>query len=597
MEVKVQSILVAVLPFQNSSQEPDLDYFLAGFAEDLIVDLSKFSALQVISSRSIPDSFEHPDPFITNQNTSQADYLVKGSCRRQVGNIRLNIQLVSRHDNRVVWAERFNENKSQFFETQDHIIEHIANTLQIQIDEDLLEESRKKDRANLEAYDCWLRGMEHLKKGTLTDDEVARTYFEQALEKAPNYSRAYTGLSLSYFNEWSCQIWERWDVSKKGAFEFAHKAIAINDNDYVAHVVLGQVYLFNAAYEKAEHHLRKSLNLNANDANILCQVAFNFTFLGYTKEAEKLYQKAVRLNPLKSQSYFPVGGLIYFELGQFEKSLELWSQVNLEVSWVDLPANVAGAYFMLGQKTEMWHYWQIYKKLFEKRILLGEPGRTNEAAQWIININPYRGKSNMLPFLEFISNNGLEEEGSLTGTVDDPSAKLNIFRQGAGLWEIRFEQKTVLLPHLKGFIDIAKLLRQPHQQLHCMELMGMPVKVEDAPVVIDEKAKQAYKKRLQELATDLEEAELYNDTENALKLRKEYDELVAHLSKALGLNGKPRKLSSDVERARSAVTWRLRSAIKKIEEVHPNLGLHLSKSVETGTFCTYDPEKNIDWST
>lgn len=596
MEVKIQSIVVAVLPFVNSTNDQDIDYFVSGFTEDLIVDLSKFSALQVISSRSTSGLNGQYQEIEANIQSLQADYLVKGNFRKKADTIRLSVHLISTNANAIVWAERYDEDQSQLFDIQDDIIEQIVNTIQTQIDANILVESRKKDRGSLEAYDCWLRGMEQLKQGTVEHDAVARTFFEQALETDPDYARAYTGLSLSYFNEWSCQIWERWDVSKKGAFEYAQKAIAIDDNDYVAHSVIGQIYLFDAAYEKAEHHLRKSLNLNANDANVLSHIAFNFTFLGYTKEAEKLYLKALRLNPLKSRSYFSTGGLIYFELGQYEKSLDLWLKVDFNVSWIDLPANMAAAYFQLGNLEKMRHFWNIYLKQFQERILFGKIPQSKEAVQWLVNINPYRGESNILPFLEFMSN----EEGVNWAQQQEPlligkPISSNIFRKGAGLWEISFGDKTVLLPHVKGYIDIAKLLAQPNQEIHCTELMGMPVRVEDEVLVLDEKAKQAYKKRLQELAVDLDEAEFRNDTVNALTLRKEYDELVDHLTKSLGLGGKSRKLSPDIDRARSAVTWRLRSAIKKIAEVHSDLGKHLSKSIETGTFCVYSPEKPVEW--
>jgi len=71
--------------------------------------------------------------------------------------------------------------------------------------------------------------------------------------------------------------------------------------------------------------------------------------------------------------------------------------------------------------------------------------------------------------------------------------------------------------------------------------------------------------------------------------------LVDQLSKSLGLGGKQRKIPNHVDKARSAVTWRIRSAIKKIRDSHESLGKHFAKSLKTGTFCSYNPEKKIDW--
>ena len=79
------------------------------------------------------------------------------------------------------------------------------------------------------------------------------------------------------------------------------------------------------------------------------------------------------------------------------------------------------------------------------------------------------------------------------------------------------------------------------------------------------------------------------------RARAELDQIVETLSQAFGLAGKPRRVGSSIERARTAVTWRIRSAIRKALAAHPALGRHLENSVRTGTYCTYAPEKTLDW--
>ena len=73
------------------------------------------------------------------------------------------------------------------------------------------------------------------------------------------------------------------------------------------------------------------------------------------------------------------------------------------------------------------------------------------------------------------------------------------------------------------------------------------------------------------------------------------DRIVELLSGALGLGGRSRALGSAAERARSAVTWRIRSGVKKIAKAHPRLGRHLENAVRTGTFCIYQPERPVEW--
>ena len=284
-------IVVAVLPFQNFSEDNQLDYFVAGFTDDLIMNLSRFRSLQIISSHSTKKINTDNEADQSKIQSLNANYLVKGSFRHHDGNITIRTQLWRTEDNSIVWAERYDEKMASIFDIQDEVTERIVSTLQKHININLLSSARKKTITNLEAYDCWLRGMEQLEKGTSKSDEKAREYFSQAMEIDAEFARAYAGMSLTYFNEWSCQVFDRWETAKAGAHKYALKAVALDDTDNVSNLILGRVYLYQREYEKAEHYLRKSLKLNPNDADNLIQIASSFTSLGYAKEGKSCIKK------------------------------------------------------------------------------------------------------------------------------------------------------------------------------------------------------------------------------------------------------------------------------------------------------------------
>jgi hypothetical protein len=152
----------------------------------------------------------------------------------------------------------------------------------------------------------------------------------------------------------------------------------------------------------------------------------------------------------------------------------------------------------------------------------------------------------------------------------------------------------VQVPELKGFYDIQKMLVEPRQLFHCAELMGSKVD-ETGEKLIDEKARKQYQVKLLELQHEMAAAEQRNDYIQAEKLQEEYDQLIDYLSSSLGLKGKARESGGTVEKARSAITWRIRKAIARIEQHHPPLGAHLSNAIKTGTLCSYQPEKDVDW--
>lgn len=591
-----QPISIAILPFQNISSDKELDYFVNGFTEDLITDLSRYSSLRVISihsTRLLIDENVSQDELVPALN---ADYLVKGSFRQKGKNVRINAQLIQASHDAIIWSNRHDANIEEIFEILDDLTEQLVSTLQRQVDINLLAASKSKPQTSLAAYEYWLMGKQELEKGNLDADNNARELFQKALDIEPNYSRAYAGLSLSYFNEWSCQFWERWDYSQKGAFEYALKAVELDDSNYVSMMVLGRLFVYKGDWERAEHYLRKSLRLNPNDTDNIMQIASCFIYMDYIKEAENLYLKALKLNPINTDWYFSFASMLYFEKGDFEQCIELGLKTDFKKVMVDMAAFISGAYYHLGDYDNMWIYWKQYLKIFQVKILRGNALTEEEALSWIRNINPFKGKSNLIPFLDHMSDQSqfhIEDKISKnTATVKGN----NWFKKNDKLWEMGFEGKDQIFPDVKGYHDLLKLLSMQGQEFHCMELMGNAVIIEDSEVIIDDKAKKEYQQRVIELQQDIEEANEMNDHIRSGHLQEEYDHLVDHLSKSLGLGGKQRKVNDQVDKARSAVTWRIRSAIKKIKESHESLGNHLSKSIKTGTFCSYNPERKMDWN-
>jgi TolB-like protein/Tfp pilus assembly protein PilF len=594
---KSKEITVAVLPFKVLMDKEGLNLVISGFIEDLITNFSKFIGLSVISQYST----QHIED-IGDENAIArlgADYLVTGSFRSTKDGVRIGIQLIRTEDCTVVFGGKHDETWESVLHTQDVITEQIVSVLQQQIDYDLLSYSYKKESIQLAAYENWLIGMDHLKKGTLDNDLKAREHFEAALKIDPHYARAYTGISLSYFNEWSCLLWDRWDITQKGAHEYALKALEYDENDYISLTVLGRTFLYLGQYEKAEHYLRKSIRMNPSDADNLVQVAFSMVYLGYANEAEKLYKKAQKLNPMHQDGYFPYGAFIYFELGDFKKSVELSEKVKLASAWTDFSAFMAATYYYLSEYEKMEASWKNYIIYFKKNIHNGDEVTQKQALEWMIMINPFKGKTNLQEFWEHMGseiNGEITQSVSISGGPAKSTQEASFIKDG-DMWKLIFLGQKVLVKDVKGYHDIAKLLLSPNKEIHCTELIGSIVQDFDSKVdTIDLKAKNNYQKRIRELQMEIAEADEIGNSVQSVALQEEYETILDYLSQSLGLAGKPRQIGSSTEKARSAVTWRIRYAIKKIKAAHPSLAKHFSVSVKTGTFCSYSPESNIKWS-
>jgi len=172
---------------------------------------------------------------------------------------------------------------------------------------------------------------------------------------------------------------------------------------------------------------------------------------------------------------------------------------------------------------------------------------------------------------------------------EDPGAA--VFRHEGDVWTIGYGGRTFRLRDVKGLGYIASLLASPGRQVHVLDLVGAgSAAFQSGPdPVLDDRARQEYAGRLQELEEELDEARDWGDTERAASLRTELDTLTEELARAVGLGGRDRNFSSPAERARISVTKAIRTAIRLVERQSPELAAHLEASVQTGRFCSYAP--------
>ena len=171
---------------------------------------------------------------------------------------------------------------------------------------------------------------------------------------------------------------------------------------------------------------------------------------------------------------------------------------------------------------------------------------------------------------------------------------LAVFRRDGEVWTLRYTGRTVRLRDSKGLRDLAVLLSRPGEQTHVGELTGADgLPTSDVGPMVDRRALAAYRERLRRIDAELDSVD--GGTIEAETLNKEREALLAQLSVTTGVGGRPRMTGSPTERMRKAVTYRIRHAIARVADAHPELGQHLRVSVRTGTWCSYTPEHRVDW--
>jgi len=236
--------------------------------------------------------------------------------------------------------------------------------------------------------------------------------------------------------------------------------------------------------------------------------------------------------------------------------------------------------------------WSLRSRYELARVRLGEPAQRAAALSTLASV---AGTAHRLGMLQLA-----RDAGAAAG--QSPVASGVFARVGAS-WTLGYGGVTVQLPDAKGLADLAVLLAAPGQPVAAADLVvaagaGQAARADlllGADEVLDATARQQIRTRLAELGEDIAEAESWSDPERAARARAERDALLHEVAAAAGLGGRPRRLGDQSERARKAVTARIRDVIGRIDRVHPALGAHLRASVTTGTRCSYTPATPVTW--
>ena len=354
---------IAVLPFDNLSNDKEQEYFADGIADDIITDLSKISGLFVIARHS---SFQFKGQKIGIDKIASVlgvQFVLEGSVRRVGDNVRINAKLIDVSTGALVWAERFDRKLTDVFALQNQVTLRIVDSLAISMTVGEKEQHRRKETSVPAAHDAFLRGWAHFQRNTPGDYAKAIPYFEEAAQKDPTYRRAFAALAAVYWKafangrisrggEWV----RRLNLSLTGTFDLAAKNLKralSSDAGPLAHQVLSGMRLFQGRYEEAIAEAEHAIRLNGNDPAGYEALGSALVFAGQPKRSVQPLQRAIRLNPRYSHNYQHWLGLAEFSMERFDSStraLEEASRSNPDDERILIP--LAAAYGLLGRVTE-----------------------------------------------------------------------------------------------------------------------------------------------------------------------------------------------------------------------------------------------------
>jgi len=318
----VDKLSIAVLPFDNMSDDPNTDYFSDGISEDIITDLSQLKNLAVIARNS---SFTYRNTSTKVQDIGKdlgAKYLLEGSVRKAGNRVRITAQLIDTVNGHHLWAERFDRDLTEIFVLQDEITEKIVSALSIQLSGDEQQQLAKNATNNFEAYDYFLQAQILSARFTKEDLIEAAQIYRNVIELDPGFARAYGALAIALTRQVVLGYSDSPAETKERSLEMAHKAVAINPDSPQAQWALGYVYMYRNQFDNAIKALKRSVSLSPSYADGYAMLALINNNLGHAEEAIRLINKGMKLNPYYSWDYLYNLGRAYYALGEYQKATE-----------------------------------------------------------------------------------------------------------------------------------------------------------------------------------------------------------------------------------------------------------------------------------
>ncbi len=397
---------IAVLPFDNISDDAEQEYFVDGMTDDLLTGLSRLTGLFVISRNT---SFTYKGKAVKIREVSEelgVRYVLEGSVRRSNDKIRINVQLIDALSGYHVWAEKFDRNVEDVFALQDEIVGLIVASMAENLLPSLVPATTNETQfAN--AYDLFLQGKEHVLAGNPESLVKAIPLFEAAIEIDPDFSRAYAALAGVYWNIFDNSWSDRTGISTTDSGNLAKKYLALAMRQPVTHAyrISADIALWAGDFEKAFGDIAKALEADPNDADNHVRLAFTQIYSGQPKEAENSIRKAMRLNPHFDPSYQRGLGLALFHQERYEEAklaLEnaMKRQPDYEYTYVGLMA----VYGQLGLDKLAG---QAHAKFNELRSNSeGGAYTVQQAGAW----TPYRNAKDLVRFQEGLRKAGVPDE-------------------------------------------------------------------------------------------------------------------------------------------------------------------------------------------
>ena len=394
---------IAVLPFDNLSHDADNAYFSEGIQDEILTRLAKIAELKVISRTSTQRFKSSPNDLRQIAQQLGVANILEGSVQKAGDQVRVNVQLIKASTDAHLWAESYDRKLTDIFAVESEIARTVAETLQAKLTGSAAHVLAARPTENTEAHQLYLKGRYFWNRRTGANLQKAVGYFEQAIEKDPKYSLAYSGLA-------DCHVllpvypdlgsYPRDEMPK--ALAAAKRAVELDDTLAEAHTSLARALASNLQLPAAMSEFERALALNpsyatahqwfgeclqsqgraeeglaeltrAQEVDPLSLVinalrGFALDTVGKSNEAITQLRRTIEMDPNFANTHGMLGNVLENQ-GQLKEAVVEYEKSHSLGADPIAAAQLARAYFLVGRKAEAQQLWGKLKSLSERQYV------------------------------------------------------------------------------------------------------------------------------------------------------------------------------------------------------------------------------------
>jgi adenylate cyclase len=255
-------------------------------------------------------------------------YVVEGSVRKLGGRVRITVQLIDAMTDRHVWAERYDRDLADIFETQDDVTSSIVATLTGRVEAAAQDRAQRRPTADMQAYELVLAAKVLHHRARRDDNAEAQKLIAKAIEIDPGYAHAHAWRGCIIGQSWIYNWCADRSAAQNEVMSELNIALGLDDNDSDVHRILAAINITVGDLEQAQYHQERALALNPNNDLIVVQYGEFLTWIGQPQEGAEWIRKAMRLNPHHPERFWNHLGRAYFVARNYTEAVAAFRRIG-----------------------------------------------------------------------------------------------------------------------------------------------------------------------------------------------------------------------------------------------------------------------------